>query len=131
MARAYKKTYLNGAMRNLAVMLDCGASGNPRYLVGVSGAELADMVVQKSGSTVSEKNDGTYSIGPEYWAGWVLAYYQWYSCRSFAYMQKQGLGINEVISMYHPLHEADLTKFVSAADNKTNIIERNKKSSKN
>jgi len=42
-------------------------------------------------------------------------------------MQKQGLGINEVISMYHPLHEADLTKFVSAADN---IIERNKKSAK-
>ena len=55
MARAYKKTYLNGAMRNLAVMLDCGvrkygypigefylkflscevsrqfAAGNPRY----------------------------------------------------------------------------------------------------
>ena len=24
MARAYKKTYLNGAMRNLAVMMDCG-----------------------------------------------------------------------------------------------------------
>ena len=152
MARAYKKTYLNGAMRNLAVMMDCGVrkygytigefydkfissgvsrqfgQGNPRYLVGISGAELADMVVQKSGSTISKKNDGTYSVGPEYWAGWVLAYYQWYSCRSFAYMQKQGLGINEVISMYHPLHEADLTKFVSAANN---IIERNKKSAKN
>ena len=24
MARAYKKTYLNNAMRNLAVMMDCG-----------------------------------------------------------------------------------------------------------
>ena len=68
MARAYKKTYLNGAMRNLAVMMDCGvrkygypieefyekflasdvsrqfAGGNPRYLVGMSGAELADTV---------------------------------------------------------------------------------------
>ena len=65
MARAYKKTYLNGAMRNLAVMMDCGVrkygytigefyqkflssgvsrqfgQGNPRYLVGMSGAELA------------------------------------------------------------------------------------------
>ena len=70
MARAYKKTYLNGAMRNLAVMMDCGvrkygysieefyqkflaskvarqfAAGNPRYLVGMSGAELADTVVE-------------------------------------------------------------------------------------
>ena len=54
MARAYKKTYLNGAMRNLAVMMD-----------------------------ISDKNDGTYTTGPEYWAGWVLAYYQWLSRRSF------------------------------------------------
>ena len=140
MARAYKKTYLNGAMRNLAVMLDCGvrkygysiqdfykkflmsdvarqfANGNPRYLVGLSGAELTDMVVQQSGNTVSEKNDGTYTVGPEFWAGWVLAYYQWRSRRSFAYMQKRGLGITEVISMYNPLHEADVMKFVDAAD---------------
>ena len=148
MARAYKKTYLNGAMRNLAVMLDCGvrkygysiqdfydkflscdvsrqfANGNPRYLVGLSGAELTDMVVQQSGRNISEKNDGTYTVGPEYWAGWVLAYYQWRSCRSFAYMKKNGLGINEVISMYYPLHEADLMKFVNAADS---IIDRNKR----
>ena len=146
MARAYKKTYLNGAMRNLGVMLDCGvkkygypisdfyekflscdvsrqfAKGNPRYLVGLSGAELADMVVQESGNAISEKNDGTYTIGPEYWAGWVLAYYQWRSCRSFAYMQRKGLGINKVMSMYHPLHEADLTKFANVADG---IIEKN------
>lgn len=140
MARAYKKTYLNGAMRNLAVMLDCGvrkygypigefylkflscevsrqfAAGNPRYLVGMSGAELADSVVEASGGTVLKENDGTYTVGPEYWAGWVLAYYQWFSRRSFAYMHKKGLGINEVLSMYYPLHEADLSKFAAAAD---------------
>ena len=101
MARAYKKMYLRDAMRNLAVMLDCGvrkygypigefylkflscevsrqfAAGNPRYLVGMSGAELADSVVEASGGTVLKENDGTYTVGPEYWAGWVLAYYQW------------------------------------------------------
>ncbi len=147
MARAYKKTYLNGAMRNLAIMFDCGvrkygysledfynkflscdvsrqfAKGNPRYLVGLSGAELTDMVLLQSGNPISEKNDGAYNVGPEYWAGWVLAYYQWRSKRSFSYLQRMGLGINEVISMYYPMHEADLMKFVNAADS---IIERNK-----
>ena len=147
MARAYKKTYLNGAMRNLAVMMDCGvrkygysieefyekflaselprqfAKGNPRYLVGMSGVELADMVVETSGGVISDQNDGTYAISPEYWAGWALAYYQWISRRSFAYMQRKGLGINEVIAMYYPLHEADLSKFVDAADG---IIERHR-----
>ena len=147
MARAYKKTYLTGAMRNLAVMMDCGvrkygypieefyekflaselsrqfSKGNPRYLVGLSGAELADMVVEASGGTLSDLNDGTYTVGPEYWAGWALAYYQWLTRRSFAYMQRKGLTINEVIAMYYPLHEADLTKFASAADS---IIKKNK-----
>ena len=147
MARAYKKTYLNNAMRNLAVMMDCGvrkygypieefyqkflasevsrqfAAGNPRYLVGMSGAELADSVVEAAGGTVLNENDGTYTVGPEYWVGWVLAYYHWLSCRSFAYMLKKGLGINEVLAMYYPLHEADLSKFATAADD---IIVREK-----
>lgn len=147
MARAYKKTYLSGAMRNLGAMMDCGvrkygypieefyqkflssevsrqfAGGNPRYLVGMSGAELADSVVEASGETVLKENDGTYTVSPEYWAGWALAYYQWLSRRSFSYMHKNGLGINEVVSMYYPLHEADLSKFADAADG---IIERNR-----
>jgi len=138
--------YLQDAMRNLAVMMDCGvrkygypiedfyqkflasnvsrqfAAGNPRYLVGMSGAELADSVVEAAGGTVQEQNDGTYSVSPEYWAGWVLAYYQWLSRRSFAYMHKKGLGISEVVAMYHPLHEADLSRFAAAADS---IIEKN------
>ena len=140
MARAYKKPYLSGAMRNLAVMMDCGvrkygypieefydkflasdvsrqfAGGNPRYLVGMSGAELADMVMEASGSAISKDNDGTYTVGPEYWSGWALAYYQWLTHRSFDYMRRKGLGIKEVVSMYHPLHEADLSKFADAAD---------------
>lgn len=140
MARAYKKTYLNGAMHNLAVMMDCGvrkygysiqdfyekflssevakqfANGNPRYLVGMSGAELADLVVQSSGSPISEKNDGTYTVGPEYWAGWVLAYYQWLTRRSFAFIQRKGMDIKEVIRLYYPLHEADLSKFADTAN---------------
>ena len=104
-------------MRNLAVMMDCGvrkygypieefyekfltsdvsrqfAGGNPRYLVGMSGAELADSVVEASGGTILSENDGSYSVGPEYWAGWALAYYQWFTRRSFAYIKQKGLGI--------------------------------------
>ena len=148
MARAYKITYLSGAMRNLAVMMDCGvrkygypievfygkfissgvarqfAGGNPRYLVGMSGAELADCVVEATGGPVLKKNDGTYSVGPEYWTGWALAYYQWLSRRSFAYMTKNGLGVKEVLAMYYPLHEADLSRFVDAANR---IIENNRR----
>ena len=36
--------------------------------------------------------------------------------RGFAFMRRKGLGIKEVVSMYYPLHEADLSKFADAAD---------------
>jgi len=31
-------------------------------------------------------------------------------------MLEKGLGINKVVAMYYPLHEADLSKFANAAD---------------
>lgn len=73
--------------------------------------------VEATGGTVLQENNGTYTVGPEYWAGWALAYYQWLTRRSFAFMHRKGLGIKEVIAMYYPLHEADISKFVDAADN--------------
>ena len=99
------------------------AKGNPRYLVGMSGAELADLVVEASGGRISAGNDGTYTVGQEYWVGWVLAYYQWRTNRSFSFIQQKGLGIDKVIKMYYPLHEADLSKFSDVADD---IIKRYK-----
>ena len=53
---------------------------------------------------------------PEYWAGWVLAYYQWKSGKSFRLINDNGLDIEKIIALYHPLHEADLDKFASVAD---------------
>lgn len=90
--------------------------GDLNALVGLSGAELADSVVEASGDAILEKNDGSFTIGPEYWAGRALAYYQWLTHLSFANKHRKGLGIKEVVSMYHPLHEADLSKFADAAD---------------
>lgn len=55
-------------------------------------------------------------FSPEYWAGWVLAYYQWESGKSFRFLQNNGLDIEKVIALYHPLHEADIDKFADTAD---------------
>lgn len=140
--RAYSELYLSHTMENLAVMMDYGInclgieaplffcrfitsgvaaqieSGNPKYLVGHSGLELAEIVIEQSGGGVLNDVEMTYAFGrtPEYWAGWILAYYQWKSCRSFAEMQNYGLDISRVIEMYYPLHEADTEKFCDIAD---------------
>ncbi len=147
MMRAYEETYLNDAMNNLGDMFDyavndCGydpeeffghfivsgvaeafEKGNPKYIAGLSGPELASEVIYRTThsreATPSAEN---IDKSPEYWAGWILAYYQWHTARRFDHMRKHGLTMTRVLSLYPTLHEADETKFVAVADE---IIEKN------
>lgn len=138
---AYNSLYLEDAMNNLGTMLDCTVNaaqydlvvfyemflssgvasqmeaGNPRYLSGMSGMELMQLVLEKSSDkTLPIMNYAPFDRTPEYWAGRALAYYQWYSAYTFPFIQKNGLSISTVLSLYPTLHEADLSKFVQTAD---------------
>lgn len=141
MTRAYSETYLNDAMNNLGDMLDyavndCGydaegffthfiisgvatafEKGNPKYVAGLSGPELASEIVFRTHQTrpYAQPSEGIGKT-PEYWAGWILAYYQWHTALRFEHMRKHGLTIKRVLSLYPTLHEADVTKFISVAD---------------
>lgn len=54
--------------------------GNPLYIAGMTGCELVRKVILKSGMKVPDIPDAMYlDKSPEYWAGWSLAYYQWYT----------------------------------------------------
>ena len=46
----------------------------------------------------------------EYWIGYALCYYQWFSGRSYSDIF-QVLTYEDLEAMYHTLHEADVTKF--------------------
>ena len=148
MTHAYAEIYLPDAMNNLGYMFDyavndCGIDpeeffsdfivsgvaaaferGTPKYVAGLSGPELASEVMYRTrqcrlDTPPAENTDKS----PEYWAGWILAYYQWYSARRYSDIQKNGLGMNRVLSLYPTLHEADVSRFVAAADH---IIEKHK-----
>lgn len=145
---AYPETYIEDAMNNLGDMFDYAVNdlghniekfsdyfiisgvaalfgdGNPRYVAGLSGVELGMEVIYR---TTHERLDGKYTIvfdkSPEYWAGWILAYYQWYSGYTFKYIKDRGVTMNYILSLYPALHEADISKFVSIADS---VIEKSK-----
>ncbi len=148
MIRAYEETYLNDAMNTLGDMLDyavndCGyplepfysdflvsgvsgafAKGNPKYVAGMSGPELVSEVLYRTrGSRSSVLASEEIEKSPEYWTGWVLAYYQWYTTHSFSYLQRRGLTPTRVLLMYSTLHEADVSKFVDVANH---ILEKNR-----
>lgn len=148
MIRAYEESYLNDAMNNLGDMFDYTLSdlgydseaffsqflisgiaekfgrGNPKYIAGLSGPELAREVIYRTeGEKSFAEASKTDEKGSAYWAGWVLAYYQWYTAYSFAYLQKRGLTLTKVMSLYPTLHEADISKFAAIADG---VIEKSK-----
>ncbi len=62
------------------------------------------------------------SDGSEYWASWIMAYYQRHSGMRFSDIVENGLTVSKVLSLYI-LHEADESKFVETADQ---LIARNK-----
>ena len=47
---------------------------------------------------------------PEYWTGWALAYFQWYSNLSFSAIDDK-ISIDKICSMYNPYHEMDISQF--------------------
>lgn len=145
--RAYNELYLDDAMQNLGDMIDyavhdCGYDpdtffrlflvsgiatsferGNPKYVAGMSGVELARAVL-RAVNAGTEFPEPTYSqdCSREYWAGWILAYYQWIKRKRFEDIVAEGLPLSRICDMYI-LHEADESKFVEEADI---IIERYK-----
>ena len=147
MTTAYNELYLDDAMNNMGDMVEYAVcdldfdadeffgwfissgissyfeKGNPKYISGMSGYELAEAVLSKT-NIQYEKKEPSYRAfkGREYWAGWILAYYQWTTNNHFADIVKNGLTLSTVFSMYI-LHEADESKFVDAANE---IIARNK-----
>ena len=153
MTHAYNQLYLEDAMNNLGSMLDSAVhaahcnlfdfydmflssgvatqmqAGNPRYLCGLSGMELMQLVLERStDKVVTIEEYQPFDRTPEYWAGWIVAYYQWYSAYTFSFIQKNGLDIGTILSLYSALHEADLSKFVQIADER---IKQQKDSRKN
>jgi hypothetical protein len=86
-------------------------NGEPSYLSGKSGVELLLEVVKETMSKdILVEIKEQYSRSKEYWIGWAIAYYQWYSNRKFKDIFKV-FSFENLQKMYYTLHEADITKF--------------------
>lgn len=145
MMHAYDQIYLDDAMKNLGEAFDYSetvlnitmdefldmfiisgiaqqfASGVPKFVSGLSGTELVWDVLHRTGKNIDFPAPKTeYDYSPEYWCGWILAYYQWYIGKSFKEIKKY-LPMSEIYKLYPTLHEASEEKFVDVANS---ILER-------
>lgn len=140
MKQAYNELYLEDAMENMGEMLDyavnvCGmdadefwklfissgladsfGKGMPKVVSGLSGTELVYEVYDKTGNS-QEIYPVQIEFGRsrEYWSGWILAYYQWLSGKSFASIHKT-VPMKEILRLYPTLHEASEERFVEVME---------------
>ena len=142
MTRAYHEIYLNSAQAALGDAFDYAINlchipgsiflslfaassvsrriekGEPAYLAGKSGIEIVDdVLLETTNRQPDARPQERFGRSPEYWIGWAVSYYQWFSERSFSDIF-QVLSFDDLKLMYYTLHEADITKFVDIADGK-------------
>jgi len=140
--RAYNESYLYNAQNTLANIIDIAVNdlkydgddfflmfintgiatsfskGNPKYIAGKSAIESIEEVILKiTGKSIDVKYNVRKDKSPEYWAGYVLCYYQWYTTKDLKKIY-QDIKIKDIIELYPTYHEADITKFVDWADKK-------------
>ena len=140
MTHAYGDVYVELAQQNLASMLDYAVydlgfdideffsfflvsgiaadfgRGDYRYISGRSGVELADTVLEAVGlGKRAQIPRIRFEKSPEYWVGWIVAYYQWWCALSFEEIYLR-IKPSEVLLLYHPYHEMDIMQICVRLD---------------
>ena len=93
-------------------------NGEPAYLAGKSGIEIAaDVILETTGKLLEAEPQEHFGRSREYWIGWAVCYYQWFSARSYSDIFGV-LSYEDLANMYYTLHEADISKFVDIVDEK-------------
>ena len=140
MIHAYRETYLSKAQSVLGdafhyAVNTCGIpgsdfiklfvassvskrmeNGEPAYLAGKSGIEIVvEVVAETMSKEIDEEPQIQMGRSREYWIGWAVAYYQWFSSRKYGDIFK-AVTFEDLQNMYYTLHEADISKFVDIMD---------------
>ena len=82
--------------------------GESTVIVGKSGVELTLEII--GDEKLASKYRPVANRTPEYWCGWALAYFQWYSGLTFKEIDNY-IPVSEVLAMYSPYHEMDISQF--------------------
>ncbi len=140
MIRAYSEFYLSDAKNHWAEMLDYAVNdcrinpdwfsqlfiqtgfadhfekGNPGVVAGKSGIEIVSEILRQTNS-MDNIVSPTFSDerSPEYWAGWALAEYQWYTARRYKDIFVR-LPLSQIIGMYPVYHQMDIRQFIDTVE---------------
>ena len=135
MIRAYEESYLSDAVRNLSAAFDYAINickldveefsalflrsrlskefemGNPYVISGTSGIELIQKIILEIYPNYKfPEYTMTMVSSKEYWAGYYLAQYQWFTARSFKDIFRK-ISLSEIITNFNAGYSNPLLKF--------------------
>lgn len=140
MMHSYDRDYLDDAMESMGEAMDYAANqcnmemdkflevfigsgfaerfeaGEPKLVAGTTGTELVWNVLECSGIKAEfPPIQIDYERSPQYWSGWILAYYQWFTGQSFEEIRK-AITMRDIEKLYPTLHEVSELKFVDVVN---------------
>ena len=93
-------------------------NGDVSCISGKSGIEIAiECVNEITGKELNIATRERYERTAEYWCGWAICYYQWWSSRKYADIFRV-VSFDEMLCMYPTLHETSKEKFAEVLDEK-------------
>lgn len=97
-------------------------NGEASYISGKSGIEIAiECVYEITGKELSVEPSAEFNRGAQYWCGWAVCYYQWWSSRRYADIFK-AVSFEDMLGLYTTLHEASVEKISSVIDEKVRVF---------
>lgn len=98
--------------------------GDSSVLAGKSGIEMLYDILDEHGDKyrdIQQEDIDIWSRSPQYWVGWILCYYQWYTAISFLEIYKT-VTAKDIEDMYMPYHEMDESQFVDEINRRRSDI---------
>lgn len=90
---------------------------NPKYVVGKSGEEVVLDIADIVEIEIEPKTVDLVDRSMAYWCGWALIQYQMHSGLSYKDIHNM-ISFDELMNMYNPLHEADISKLIGILDDR-------------
>lgn len=135
---AYSELYIHDSQKNIACAFEYGVlglnytleefvqkwigfpkielieTGNPMYIAGMSGIELARLVTSRQNEDVKKL---AYNPTENYWTGWIASYYQWLRNTTYKNIFTK-MTANDFLCVYPTMHEADINRIIELLDEK-------------
>lgn len=148
MIHAYSELYLEEMQGDMGLMFDLAANvlhydinefneifinstiakkieyGDSSVLAGKSGIEMLYDILDEHDDKyrdIQQEDIDIWSRSPQYWVGWILCYYQWYTAISFLEIYKT-VTAKDIEDMYMPYHEMDESQFVDEINRRRSDI---------